>query len=360
MNLTLGHCFLTQSTRRSDLPPFLKLHHQFHYWTRRAMSSFPARPDTVSPGSTLQGNSGRVYKIEQILSQRREPLLCVYRASAEGKTFILKDIVRGDFEYQTSLQQHLSSSPYLRVFVDTIPDRAMFVYDFLASDLLKFARHRLPTEARKSILRDVLMGLGELHDRRIIHTDIKPSNILIDYGETPNKEVAVTQVRISDLEDSVLLDPDKSLKGCLCGNEFWRSPESWARAKQNLPSDVYSFGIMAIYIMDGEMVFAVSDEELNGDMAWWHVLRRHISYFADEEGFQGLLEHIGQENPFFERLISLAGDFGPGNPMEPFARWHYVDADFRDLIQKMTNLDPNRRISARKALEHPWFRDTKL
>ncbi|KAL2258079.1 hypothetical protein VTK26DRAFT_8751 [Humicola hyalothermophila] len=138
------------------------------------------------------------------------------------------------------------------------------------------------------------------------------------------------------------------------------SPESWARAKQNTSSDIYSFAIMAIYVMNNEMVFHVSEEELRSEMAWWHNLRRHISYFADEAGLEGMLGHIGAENPFFERLIALAEDFDAERPRQSFALWHYVEPDFRDLVGKMANLDPNRRITASQALGHPWFKKAEM
>ena len=186
--------------------------------------------------------------------------------------------------------------------------------------------------------------------------DIKPNNILLDYSETADGGLTIQTVQISDLEDAVLLPPGKNLKGCLCGNQLWRSPESWARARQNTPSDMFSFGVVAICVMLNDMIFQVCDEELNGSDAWWHILRRHISYFGDEDGFKGLLRHIGDDNPFFERLIALAGDFDAERPRKPFALWHYVDVEFRDLILKMTNLDPARRITAREALKHSWFR----
>jgi serine/threonine protein kinase len=136
---------------------------------------------------------------------------------------------------------------------------------------------------------------------------------------------------------------------------LWRSPESWARARQNTPSDIYSFGIMAIYVMINEMVFVGETEELEADDAWRHVLRKHISYFADDDGFKGLLWHIGQDNPFFERLIELAGSFDTENTRQPFEDWEYVDEGFRDLIGKMVNLNPEKRITAKEALEHPWW-----
>ena len=110
-----------------------------------------------------------------------------------------------------------------------------------------------------------------------------------------------------------------------------------------------------IYVMLNEMVFRVRDSELHASDSWRYVLRRHISYFADEQGFTGLLEHIGEANPFYGRLITLAGDFTSESPREPFESWKYVEPEFRDLVGKMTNLDPTRRITARQALEHCWF-----
>ncbi|AEO59521.1 hypothetical protein MYCTH_2307897 [Thermothelomyces thermophilus ATCC 42464] len=340
--------------------PGLSLLQFWQYRTQHTIgSSRTRRSEPFLVDSAIRGDSGRIYKVEEILSVRRKPLLCVYRASSEGKQFILKDMIKGEFDYQLSLQTPLAPCPNIRVLVDTIRDDEMFVYDFLPGDLLHLSQQALSTQTRRHILKSALLGLAELHDRGIIHTDIKPNNILLDY-DTSGPDIRITQVRISDLEDSVLLGPGKSIKGCLCGNELWRSPESWARAKQNTPSDIYSFAIMAIYVMSNEIVFRVSDEELKSDMAWWHILRRHISYFADESGFQGLLGHIGEDNPFFERLIALTGDFNAEKPRQPFALWHYVEPDFRDLVGKMANLDPNRRITAREALEHPWFKKAVL
>lgn len=113
--------------------------------------------------------------------------------------------------------------------------------------------------------------------------------------------------------------------------------------------------IEMIYVMVNEMVFRVSDDEMNSVDSWRYILGRHISYFADEDGLNGLLEHIGEENPFYERLINLANSFGHGNPRQPFQRWSYVEPELRDLVGKMTNLDPTRRITAREALQHRWF-----
>lgn len=141
-------------------------------------------------------------------------------SNSEGKSFILKDIIRGDLDYQRSLQQPLSSCPNLRLFVDTVED-GIFVYDFLPTDLLQFSQQPLPDGTKRSVLKNVLMGLAELHSKGIVHTgkfinvsiaaflvpeanlfvDIKPNNVLVDCNGIPGEALTVTQVRISDFDD---------------------------------------------------------------------------------------------------------------------------------------------------------------
>jgi serine/threonine protein kinase len=177
----------------------------------------------------------------------------------------------------------------------------------------------------------------------------------VDYEETTDQEIHVRSVQIADLEDAVILSPKGAIAGCLSGNQIWRSPEAWARARQDTASDVYSFAIVAIYVMLKQMVFLPGEDaenSANGE-SWRAILHNHISYFADEDGFNGLLQQIGAKNKYFERLRALAPEV---TPRKPFALWQPMNPEFRDLILKMTHLNPKRRITAREALEHPWFR----
>ncbi|WQF84707.1 Putative protein kinase [Colletotrichum destructivum] len=336
-------------------------------------------------GAVLHGRSGRRYGIEEILSERRDPLLCVYRAryvrtsnpstklaltselylsSVGAEKFVLKNMIPGDFEYNQDLQNYVASCPNLRTAIDAVPDFELLVYPFLAGDLFAFSKALFvdwlgSTKRASSILFNFLLSRLQprfcgCHPGPDVLADIKPNNILLDY-DVAGDDITVRNVQVSDLEDAVVIPPGKNLKDCLRGNQLWRSPESWVRARQSTPSDIYSFGVVIIYVMLNEMVFRARDEELAAKDAWRHVLRRHISYFADDGGIKGLLSHIGEDNPFFDRLIDLAAEFGASRPRSPFALWQYVDEELRDLIGKMTNFDPARRITAHEALEHPWF-----
>jgi len=68
------------------------------------------------------------------------------------------------------MQRALGSSRYLRLLQDTIPDRSMFVYEYLKDHLLSLAQKDLPLLLTKRILKDALRGLAELHHQNIVHT----------------------------------------------------------------------------------------------------------------------------------------------------------------------------------------------
>lgn len=109
--------------------------------------------------------------------------------------------------------------------------------------------------------------------------------------------------------------------------------------------------------MANEMVLRVPDEQLNAADAWRYILRLHLSYFADLDGMERFLEHIGKPNPFFDRNLELINTFGPENPRQPVECWGFLEPELRDLVARMTYLDPRGRVTAREALEHSWLGD---
>ena len=88
------------------------------------------------------------------------------------------------------------------------------------------------------------------------------------------------------------------------------------------------------------------------------ILRLHVPHFVNErDNFGGFVKyHGGEDNPFVERFIDLLESFQTGDERRvPFKLWYPGDPQFKDLVCKMTCLDPLRRITAREALQHPWF-----
>lgn len=93
-------------------------------------------------------------------------ILC---ARCGNQKFVVKNVLAG-FKYYQDMQQALSSSRYLRLMQDTIPERSMFVYKYFNDHLLFLARRDLPLLLTKRILKDALRGLAELHHQNIVHT----------------------------------------------------------------------------------------------------------------------------------------------------------------------------------------------
>ena len=93
------------------------------------------------------------------------------------------------------------------------------------------------------------------------------------------------------------------------------------------------------------------------------ILERQISYFAKPDTFDALLHHLGPGNPWCEIFTVVRSGFDQQNPRKPFRLWKVekpgFDQEFTDLVGRMTNFDPAKRITAREALAHKWFTDVE-
>ena len=93
----------------------------------------------------------------------------------------------------------------------------------------------------------ICRGLKALHDRNIIHRDLKSSNILLDRENTP---------KISDFGLSKVID-EYSVKSSLnnaFGDLLWRAPEI-VNGRYSKKSDIYSLGMVFWEIGTGKKPF---------------------------------------------------------------------------------------------------------
>lgn len=147
-------------------------------------SQLPVATEPLTVRTSICGQSGPAYTIQEVLAERREPLLCVYRArydispairtmlittGAEGQSFIIKNRIPGECEYHKDPQKPLASSPNLRTVMDGLPGSELFIYPILQSDFLQFSLKNLSVATRKGMLKSALAGLAVLYERNIIH-----------------------------------------------------------------------------------------------------------------------------------------------------------------------------------------------
>ncbi|KFZ18235.1 hypothetical protein V501_01319 [Pseudogymnoascus sp. VKM F-4519 (FW-2642)] len=296
-----------------------------------------------------------------MLQHRTDPDWLV---AEDHRKYAIKNIFHTEFEYQLDLQTPLRGCPNLRVVNDTVPEHLLFVYNYCTNHLLKLAENESLSDAtRKRILRDTLVGIADLHERNILHgvrpfQDIKPDNIFVDYEETTNGATEVQRVQVGDLEMGSVIPPGLNVRGAKLSNPMWRSPESHAAARINLPTDVFSFGLVCIYTMLRKIIFRIDSEGLSRADEERLVVKRLLSHFGDGPGLVGLIDHLDDSVASWRDLVlDFIPEFTTTNPRKPFSMWVEVDEGFTDIVTKMTSLDPARRITAREALEHPWFQD---
>lgn len=96
----------------------------------------------------------------------------------------------------------------------------------------------------KYICHQVLMGLKYLHDRNILHRDIKSDNILVSKAG---------DIKLADFGYAVQLTQEQSKRSSKVGTVCWMAPEM-IRGKQKYENkvDVWSFGIFAVELAKGE------------------------------------------------------------------------------------------------------------
>ncbi|KAI1193247.1 kinase-like domain-containing protein [Nemania serpens] len=338
---------------------------QLYHSTAVTSAAQPVSPATLPSDSNMAqsaiemtSQSSRSYIVQEVLQQREVPPRYVYLAKAGSEKFILKKVSKSFYEDHEDLFRPLRGCPNIRLPCDTIPQQSALVYRYFSDHLLSLAQTDLPIQVIKRILKDALRGLAVLHDHDIVHTDIKPNNILIDRKQSDG---TVERVQLADLEDSAHVPPNCDIVGKQAGNWMWRSPEAHASGPVNKPSDMFSFGVVCVYAIHKRIIFAVSEEELgDGEEILAHVLERQISYFADEEGLDALYKHLSDDNPWVQVLDILRAGFNKDNPRRPVSLWKDVDPELRNLVGGLTNFDPAKRLTAREALEHPWFKNVSI
>ncbi|KAF5365591.1 hypothetical protein D9758_003321 [Tetrapyrgos nigripes] len=103
-----------------------------------------------------------------------------------------------------------------------------------------------------NFVRQILQGLSYLHDRGIIHRDIKGANILVD-----NKGgVKISDFGISKKVDVQALSGKRAHRASLQGSVFWMAPEVVKQSGHTQKADIWSVGCLVVEMLTGEHPWA--------------------------------------------------------------------------------------------------------
>ncbi|KAF2820364.1 kinase-like protein [Ophiobolus disseminans] len=236
-----------------------------------------------------------------------------------------------------------------RHHVDTNLEEDTLVYDFFKTDLFQLVEGYLPipVEARKAILKEVGLALNDMHAKNWIHLDVKPNNVFVKWHVDEKDQFHVERVALGDMDCSLKLR-DEILLSAKIGNVMWRSPKGQPGKDIGKPSEVFSFGLLCLYVLTSIQSFHPNFEELKeeGVEPEGVLLYELLAAFGPLPNallLTGLWNHIAQneKNEYFEDWSE-----------EVFTN---LNREAKRFIRRMTNLDPMKRASMSEIMADPFW-----
>ncbi|KKA29144.1 hypothetical protein TD95_004253 [Thielaviopsis punctulata] len=250
---------------------------------------------------------------------------------------------------------------------------------------------------RRMTMRDISLYLNRLftalvsvHEEQIIHRDIKPTNflynpetqhgVLVDFGlaehqgvdgkpclcreNTEQRRERIEAILASNPNHGPLAYPEKdtrpSRRANRAGTRGFRAPEVLFKCtEQTTKLDIWSVGVILLTIMSKRFPFFNSSDDVD---ALIEIATIYGSREMKRAGllhgcvFETTLPTIGTNGFSLEKIIlwsTCRTEGGPDGKGVPLNKEELLAVD---LLQKCMTLDPNRRLTAREALQHPFLR----
>ncbi len=114
---------------------------------------------------------------------------------------------------------------------------------------------RLEVKLALGIVTQVATGLGAIHERNLVHRDIKPTNIMVMLKEGGTVAAKIIDLGLAKTVDKSASEAGISSPGAFAGTPEFASPEQFAGVQVGIRSDLYSLGVTLWVMVTGQTPF---------------------------------------------------------------------------------------------------------
>jgi len=223
----------------------------------------------------------------------------VYLASRESDdeplvVKILRDEILADkkalarFLEEYAMVERIQSRHVARIHGHgTSENHAYMVMEFFeGGDLSKrLAEQAVAASEALRIFRELMFALGDIHEKGILHRDLKPQNLMF----RADRSLALVDFGIAKHVDAI----DRTGHGEVVGTPRYMSPEQVQGRALDLRTDIYSAGVLLYQMMTGQHMF---EGETAVEVAMAHVNRQPPMLPAHLEPYQRLMDKLVEKD----------------------------------------------------------------